>query len=96
MGKEQNTEERLVTEIFKELKAYGKRWFIIAMVELGIILAMAGTIIYVSYFVPVEDTTSTKTESYDIDSQDNGNAIYNDSGKVNVNGEDKNTKNDND
>lgn len=91
MGKEQNTEERLVTEIFKELKAYGKRWFIIAMVELGIILAMAGTIIYVSYFVPVEDTT-TKTESYDIDSQDNGNAIYNDSGKVNVNGEDKNTK----
>lgn len=35
----------------------------------------------------------TSTETYDIDSQDEGNAVYNDSGKVNINGENKSNKN---
>jgi len=34
----------------------------------------------------------TSTETYDIDSQDEGNAVYNDSGKVNINGENKSNK----
>ena len=29
--------------------------------------------------------TETSTESYNIDSEDNGNAVYNNSGEVNVN-----------
>ena len=34
--------EPLATEMLREVKARGKRWFIIALIELFIILAMAG------------------------------------------------------
>ena len=58
--------ETLATEMLREIKASAKRWFIIAVVELGIIIAIiVGFLWYCS--LPVEDVT--------IDS-DNGNANY--------------------
>lgn len=54
-------EEKLTLELFKELKAYGKRWFIIAIVELGVILAIVTGWFLMSYVIPAEDTT-TSTE----------------------------------
>ena len=83
-------EDKLTLELLKEVKANARKWFVIAIIELGVILAIIVSWFVMSYVIPVEDTTST--ESYDIDSKDNGNAIYNDSGKVNVNGENKGTK----
>ena len=84
-------EDKLTLELLKEVKANARKWFVIAIIELGVILAIIVSWFVMSYVIPVEDTT-TSTESYDIDSKDNGNAIYNDSGKVNVNGENKGTK----
>jgi hypothetical protein len=88
-------EDKLTLELLKEVKANAKKWFVIAIIELGVILAIIVSWFLMSYVIPAEDTTTTSTESYDIDSKDNGNAIYNDSGKVNVNGEDKSTKDNN-
>ena len=38
--------EPLATELLREVKASGKRWFIIALVELFLILALAGGFIW--------------------------------------------------
>ena len=97
MGKGKQVEETtLASEVIAEVKRNSKRWFIIALAGWIAAFFLAGAFIYLSYYAPVEDTTSTHTESYDIDSKDNGNAIYNDSGKVSVDGENKDSKNNND
>ena len=66
MEKEVHT---LATELLHELKASAKRWFIIAVIELIVILAMAGGFVwYLS--LPVED------EVVSVESEDGGNANY--------------------
>lgn len=54
----------LATEIISELKANSKRWFIIAMAELAIILMMLVGILW--YFsLPVEQTTTEVSQEAD-------------------------------
>ena len=60
MEKETQT---LATELLHELKASAKRWFIIAVIELFIILAMAGGFVwYLS--LPVEEEIVTGNANY--------------------------------
>lgn len=65
----ENEVQTLATELLHELKASAKRWFIIAVIELIVILAMAsGFVWYLS--LPVEEEVVT------VESDDNGNANY--------------------
>lgn len=65
----ENETHTLATELLHELKASAKRWFIIAVIELIVILSMAGGFIwYLS--LPVEEEVVT------VESDDNGNANY--------------------
>lgn len=74
--------DRLALELLREIKSSCKRWFILFIITL--ILLFATNLIWLyAWNLPAE----TSTESYDIDSEDNGNAVYNNSGEVNVNGE---------
>lgn len=60
-------EETLATEMLKELKAQSKRWFIIAMVELVII--MFSGILFVAYLnAPTEEKEET-SYSQDADTE---------------------------
>lgn len=83
-------EDKLTLEIFKELKKTIKRYFIAFMILLFLFFA-TNIAWMIAWNLPSEDTAQT----YDIDSKDQGNAIYNDSGKVNVNGENKSTEDNN-
>lgn len=74
--------DKLALELLRELKATCKRWFILFVVTL--VLLFATNLMWL-YAWNLPGTTST--ESYDIDSEDNGNAVYNNSGEVNLNGE---------
>ena len=61
--------EKLATELLHEIKASAKRWFIIALVELFIILGIVGGFIwYIT--LPVDESTVTTVEN------DDGNANY--------------------
>lgn len=74
-------DETLATEMLHELKASAKRWFIIAVIELFIILGITGAFIwYIS--LPVEECTEVYNED------GNANYIGND-----LNGELSNGKN---
>lgn len=65
----ENEVQTLATELLHELKASAKRWFIIAVIELFIILGIAGGFVwYLS--LPVEEEVVT------VESDDNGNANY--------------------
>ena len=65
----ENEVQTLATELLHELKASAKRWFIIAVIELFIILGIAGGFIwYLS--LPVED------EIVSVENEDGGNANY--------------------
>ena len=71
----------LATEIFAELKASARRWFIISICELLIILALCGGFVwYIS--LPVEDVTVENDDG-------NANYIGNDLNGVLNNGKDK-------
>ena len=64
--------ETLATEMLREIKAQSKRWFIIAIIELIIIIATnAGWLIYESTFETVADTETTT-----VDGGENGMATY--------------------
>lgn len=64
--------ESLAMEMLKELKHQSKRWFIIAIIELIIIIASnTGWLIYESQFEVVGETETTT-----VDAGDNGNATY--------------------
>ena len=89
----ENEVQTLATELLHELKASAKRWFIIAVIELIVILSMAGGFIwYMS--LPVEDEV-VSVESEDGNANYVGNdltgAIYNgeSNGKENSQGEAK-------
>lgn len=89
----ENEVHTLATELLHELKASAKRWFIIAVIELIVILSMAGGFIwYMS--LPVEDEV-VSVESEDGNANYVGNdmtgAIYNgkSNGKENSQGETK-------
>lgn len=89
----ENEVHTLATELLHELKASAKRWFIIAVIELIVILSMAGGFIwYMS--LPVEDEV-VSVESEDGNANYVGNdmtgAIYNgkSNGKENSQGEAK-------
>lgn len=52
--------DTLATELLKELKASAKRWFIISMVELAMMILLAlGFLWYIS--LPVEEGITTQT-----------------------------------
>lgn len=61
--------ENLATEMLTELKSNAKRWFIIAMIELGLILGIVGGFLWYNS-LPVNDTTSTEVTQ---DAEDSGN-----------------------
>jgi hypothetical protein len=76
-----------VLEDFKETaKANSLKWFIICLVLIVLLVGSnIGWLVYESQF---EDVTETYTEDFDIEANDNGNAVYNDDGSV-VIGKDK-------
>lgn len=56
--------ETLATEMLREIKAQSKRWFIVAIIELVIIIATTG--IFVWYInQPIEETITTTTQDAD-------------------------------
>ena len=64
--------ESLAMEMLKELKHQSKRWFIIAIIELIIIIATnTGWLIYEAQF-----EVAGETETTTVDAGDNGNATY--------------------
>lgn len=71
----------LAMELLHQLKSSMKKWFIAFIIVLIMFFASNIAWLY-AWNLPVESTTTT----YDADSEDNGNAIINDSGEVNVNG----------
>lgn len=65
--------EKLATELLSELKASAKRWFIIALAELAIIISMVvGFLWYIS--LPIDESTTTEQTMDDVD-VDGGSAI---------------------
>lgn len=61
--------ENLALELMRELKAQSKRWFIVAIIELVIIIATnAGWLIYNSQF---EEITTDEQVIEDIDNSNN-------------------------
>lgn len=65
-------EDKLTLELLKEVKANARKWFVIAIIELGVILAIIVSWFLMSYVIPVEDTTTTEVEQQG----DNGNNNY--------------------
>lgn len=67
-------EDSLATEMLKELKAQNKRWFIIAIVELVLIIGTnVGWLIYNSQFEEITTTTDEVQTIEDIDNSTNSN-----------------------
>lgn len=81
-----------VLEDFKETaKANSLKWFIVCLVLIILLVGSnIGWLVYESQFEDVVE--ETYTEDYDIEANDNGNAIYNEDGSVII-GEDKDNKN---
>ena len=56
--------EKLATELLHEIKASAKRWFIIAIAELCMIVALVGGFLwYISLPVESEDVTTVENDS---------------------------------
>ena len=61
-------EESLATEMLRELKANSKRWFIISIVEL--VLLLFTITLFIAYLnTPAEDTTETTNYTQEADTQ---------------------------
>jgi hypothetical protein len=82
MNEENNS---LALELLHEVKRTSKRWFILFIVVLVLFFATNLAWLY-AWTLPIEETTTT---TYDLDSEDNGNAIVNTDGEVNINGTSK-------
>lgn len=78
--------DNLATELLKELKSTSKRWFILFIITL-FLLFITNVLWLYAYSLPTEETTST---SYDIQSEDDGNAVYRESGGVTIGESDSN------
>lgn len=90
--KEVETEEKtLALELLKQVKANGKRWFIAFIICLAMLFLSNLAWLY-AWNLPSEDVSTT---SYTADSEESGNAIINDSGEVNIDGESKKDSNKN-
>ena len=57
-------QETLTTELLHELKANSKRWFIISIIELVIILTITGLFVWYIY-QPIEETTIEYSQDAD-------------------------------
>lgn len=65
-------ERSLALEMLKEVKAQSKRWFIVAIIELVIIIATnAGWLIYNSQFEEITTSTDEVQTIEDIDNSSN-------------------------
>lgn len=74
----------LASELLHEVKASARRWFIIALIELGLILSMAaGFVWYVT--LPVEETLTEYSQ--EMDDVENSTATQMIGGKYNGNNE---------
>lgn len=63
-----NENETLATELLHELKASAKRWFIVAMVELFVIIAIvAGFLWYIS--LPIDEYTYYEQDGRQINTE---------------------------
>ena len=82
-------EDKLTLELLKEVKANARKWFVIAIIELGVILAIIVSWFVMSYVIPVEDTTTT--EQIEQDNTDGNNNYIGNDGDIN-NGETKDNK----
>ena len=78
--------DNLATELLKELKVTSKRWFLLFIITL-FLLFITNVIWLYAWNLPTEETTST---SYDIQSEDDGNAIYSESEGVTIGESDDN------
>lgn len=74
--------DNLATELLREVKATSKRWFILFIITLIMLCGTNMAWLY-AWNLPSEETSQT----YDIDAEDNGNAVYNNSDEVTVDGE---------
>ena len=82
-------EDSLALELLKQVKADSKKWFTAFIIVL-IMFFISNLAWLYAWNLPSEETKSTTTTyDYDVDSEDDGNAIYNESGEVNINGESK-------
>lgn len=80
---------KLAVELLMQLKTTIKRLFIVVLILTTMLFATNLAWLY-CWNLPSENGES----SYNIESQDNGNAIYNEDGKVNVNGKNNSHKKD--
>lgn len=68
MEKRYEENESLATEMLRELKANSKRWFIISIIELVIIVSIVG--IFIWYLnTPEEETITTYSQEADTDGE---------------------------
>ena len=59
-------EERLATELLKEVKAQAKRWFIAFCIMIGLeVLTITSFMLYLYFTTPEEETTTTTTQTVD-------------------------------
>lgn len=72
--------DSLASELLHLVKTQARRWFIAFIVVLIMLFATNLAWLYAQN-LPSEESTS---ESYDIQSEDNGNAVYSESGGVNI------------
>lgn len=79
-------EDTLTLELLKQLKSHSKRWFIAFLIAICMFFISNLAWLY-AWNLPAEEKEVSATYDYDVDSEDNGNAIINDDGKVEVNGE---------
>lgn len=80
-------DSKLSLEILMQMKMTIKRLFIVVVILLIMLFATNIAWLY-CWNLPSEEGKS----SYNIESQDNGNAIYNEDGKVDVNGKNNDHK----
>lgn len=71
-------EEKFATELLHESKANGKRWFTMAMTELGVIFVLLTIVIVGGYWyfsLPVDETTTTTEQTFEGEDNSNINMI---------------------
>ena len=82
--------DSLALEILKELKSNIKRLYIIIIILIALLFSTNIAWLF-AWNLPTEDTSN----SYEIQSEDNGSAIYNENGEVGINGKSDSDKNNN-
>lgn len=78
-------EDSLALELLKQVKADSKKWFTAFIIVL--IMFFLSNLAWLYAWNLPSDVTDTTTTNYEIDSEDNGNAVYNENGEVSINGE---------